>query len=186
MATAVDDDDKKEVDPSLVGSLDNVYTEETEAAMNSEDDPFMTVVTDSSIATPAEMEKTVNALVIYSSEHEECPASPLADEDNCQTDEYQFRRENELDLLTTNTATSNSSSQEILPDILTTPNTAATSTDDTSTVSSRPPPDIAPTYGTLPPDLAAVSPLDLLNPTDNAVSNTAASNPLDLTRDVPN
>ena len=33
----MNEEEEKEVDPSLVGSLDNVYTEETEAAMNKEE-----------------------------------------------------------------------------------------------------------------------------------------------------
>lgn len=185
----IEQEEEKEVDPSLIGSLDNVYTEETEAAMNKVDDPFTNVVITDSVATPAEMEKTVNALVIYSSEHSEhsdC-TSPLPEDEGASCS-HKFIGEKELDLLTPSQQSIDSSvSQELLPDILTSPNSLSDELSELSVANhSTLPPDIAPPHGTLPPDLAAVTPLDLLNTDFGTSSLTNNSSPLDLTKDVPN
>ena len=179
-----DDDEDKEVDPSLVGSLDNVYTEETEAAMSKED-PFQNApVMDKISATSAEMEKTADALVVYASEGEDrndC-TSPLPDEESPRLLVIETETQSEsftFDLLgpnstSTSSSTSNTTmtaststdrgSQELLPDLIGL-STESNSSDMLVNISDNvQPPDITP-HGTLPPDLAVDSqhPVDLLN-----------------------
>ncbi|XP_003385088.1 PREDICTED: protein phosphatase 1 regulatory subunit 37-like isoform X2 [Amphimedon queenslandica] len=190
---AEEEEEEKEVDPSLVGSLDNVYTDETEAELNKEDDPFKKVAV-SGMTTPAEMEKTVNALVIYSSETDdrgEC-LSPLPDD---QDTSLEGRRGSDggetqegVDLLGPSSpaareeeeSTSSGSGghpAELLPDLISSP-VAGALPDVQVNHSPSLPPDITPS-GTLPPDLAAESrPLDLLNPEGGMPSSDS---PLDLT-----
>lgn len=183
-------EEEKDVDPSLVGSLDNVYTDETEAAMNKEDDPFKTVVMNTDEATPAEMEKTVNALVLYSSEHDdsnECLSPIPSDADTCPLPEETNESGGEgLDLLGGPPPSTVSGSQELLPDIIGTTSVQGP-LPDVQQANHTNPPDITPPSGTLPPDLAATvvphQPLDLLNPEGN--SPTAQNNsPLDLTKGI--
>lgn len=64
-----EEEEEKEVDPSIVGTLDNVYTEESE--MKSEDDPFKKVPAMDEHDKPStllEMEKSMDAVVEYTSE----------------------------------------------------------------------------------------------------------------------
>ncbi len=61
------DDEEKDIDPSIVGSLDNVYSDEPE--MTSEDDPFKKVPVMDERDKPStlqEMEKSMDAVVEYS------------------------------------------------------------------------------------------------------------------------
>ncbi len=187
-----DEEEEKEVDPSLVGSLDNVYTEETEAQMMKEDDPFKKVqpVVDKDHASSTyEIEETVNALLVYSSDSNS--HSPLQeDEDN---DLSSLSSQNlptgdssvPVDLLSSPTDNSNTvtdvpliptTSQELLPDVIGTSSSGSQSTEVTSS-SDHVPPDVAP-HGNLPPDLAAESqhPVDLLNSNDRG-----RQDPMDLT-----
>lgn len=190
-----EEEEEKEVDPSLVGSLDNVYTDETEAAMNQEDDPFKKVAM-STVSSPAEMEKTANALVLYSSEHDdsnEC-LSPLPGEESYSIAYSDQEREDSslqqegLDLLnasSSGTVTQPGGSQELLPDIIGTSSVHGTLPDVQVNHSSLPP-DIAPS-GTLPPDLAAAisqQPLDLLNPEGSNSNASQNRSPLDLTEGI--
>lgn len=148
-AGIMNDEEEKEVDPSLVGSLDNVYTEETEAAMNKED-PFKIVPVMDKESTPAEIEKTVNALVMYSSEGDDSNdcSSPLPGEENSLNLEYVRSSRNsipvsppgqregvDLDLLSPSYSSASetgmtpggvsdrglSGSQELLPDVISDP-----------------------------------------------------------------
>ena len=204
-----EEEEEKEVDPSLVGSLDNVYTEETEAEMMKEDDPFKKapVLDKDSMGSAYEIEETANALVAYTSEsiQEDC-TSPLPEDE-----------ENELSGLS-NQGPSPSGGQENLVDLLTSPNdnpvgdnTPVLSPGHTESLELLPdviggfsgqsdteapnpsnhikpppshslPPDVAP-HGTLPPDLAADSqhPVDLLNPADSNISGSEGEELLDLT-----
>ena len=196
-----EEEEEKEVDPLLVGSLDNVYTEETAAAMMKEEDPFKKApVMNKESATPAEMEKTVDALIVYESgarvgSRDGClspngmspplsPISPISGEGM------------ELDLLTDGSSGSHrqqpsGSTVEQLPDIV----DVSSSTPDPPPSrnirppqplgSHAPPPDIAAQSHDLPPDLSAGThaSLDLLNSDGSGESGQRQL--VDLTEGVP-
>lgn len=182
-----EEEEEKEVDPSLVGSLDNVYTEETEAAMMKED-PFQKApVMDNETVTPSEMEKTANALVMYSSEgDDECfSPSPEDDLDFPGSEQNLFLNEvvnptgqtDNLDLITSPAGSSNTSSvdierrglnnsQELLPDVVGISPSNTSEQNEERTLNIIPPPSnhiphsLPPDvtpHGTLPPDLAVES-----------------------------
>ncbi len=74
-----EDDDKKEVDPSIVGSLDNVYKDEPGADMK-EEDPFKKVPMMDNHEKPSsmmEMEKTMDAMV---ASVQDAPGSPVPED----------------------------------------------------------------------------------------------------------
>ena len=169
-----------------------MYTDETEAELNKEDDPFKKVAV-SGMTTPAEMEKTVNALVMYSSETDdtgEC-LSPLPDDQDTSLGSERGsdggERQEGVDLLSPSSPAAREEESvstgsgghpaELLPDLISSPVTGALP-DVQVNHSPSLPPDITPS-GTLPPDLAAESrPLDLLNPEGGMPSSES---PLDLT-----
>lgn len=200
-----EDDEDKEVDPSLVGSLDNVYNEDTEAEMMKED-PFQNkapVVDKDHVPSTYEIEESVNALLVYSSDSDS--TSPLPeDEDTSLTGSIKTTTEatptsatppsttstaphathtDPLDLLTSsndmNTLTDvplvPDSTQDLLPDLI---GTTPTQQVDPSPLNHVLPPDVTPQV--IPPDLAAESqqPIDLLN------SDSGRS--LDLTEGIIN
>ena len=75
-STKVEEEEEKEVDPSLVGSLDDVYTDEPGSMMT--DDPFQRMPVMDDKEKPAslmEMEKSLDALVY--SEEEDMDSSDL-------------------------------------------------------------------------------------------------------------
>ena len=170
-----------------MGSLDNVYNEETAAAMMKED-PFKTraPVMDKESATPAEMEKTVDALIVYESEGGSTDCS--SPRESCSSPDGSLspvsptpEKGLDLDLLTARSEGSSGNNQQLpvgssvehLPDIVDVsssspiiplmPTTVHASQVSNVLVS---PPDIAAQSHDLPPDLRAEShtPLDLLNP----------------------
>ena len=181
-----EDDEEKEVDPSLVGSLDNVYNEETAAAMMKEDPFKRAPVMDKGSATPAEMEKTVDALIVYETEggSNEC----LSPRESCSSPDGSLSPVSprpgegmELDLLTAGASgegSSGSSHQqplsstvEQLPDIVDISSSAnqplaPAAVRASQLTTNNSPPDIAAQSRDLPPDLGAESrtPLDLLSP----------------------
>lgn len=180
-----EEEEEKEVDPSLVGSLDNVYTDETEAELNKEDDPFKKVAV-SGMTTAAEMEKTVNALVIYSSEHDDTGdcLSPLPDEDPSIERRGEGGEGTESSSpLSPSTGEegddplSADSSSELLPDLVHSPAPSGPG----EVQANHSPPSLPPDMGSLPPDLAAESeyPLDLLDPESGMLPSSGS--PLDLT-----
>ena len=73
---AAEDEEEKEVDPSLVGSLDDVYQDEPGAEMR-EEDPFAKVPVKDDHQNLMEMERSVDAMAQLA-EHEEDPGSPLS------------------------------------------------------------------------------------------------------------
>ena len=188
----LEEEEEKEVDPSLIGSLDNVYTEETEAEMMKEDDPFKRVPVVDKDKSTYEIEETVNALLVYSSESssKDCQSPLPEDEDNdlsnASSQNPSFPS-GPVDLLTSDTTSSDTvtdpplipglgtSSQELLPDVIGGSSSGSQPTEVTS--SNHIPPDVTP-HGNLPPDLAAESqhPVDLLNS-----NNGGRQDPLDLT-----
>ena len=200
-----EEEEEKEVDPSLVGSLDNVYTEETEAEMMKED-PFKKapVMDKDHVSSNYEIEETVNALLVYSSDSgQDCPSSPLPeDEEGNSSIAGSVSRqdpptlsggseEQTMDLLTSPTDIGNGNaltdapllpgpSQELLPDVIGGSPGGNQQTEGVTPPSSNHvlPPDVTPPHGTLPPDLAAESqhPVDLLNP-----DRIGGRDPLDLT-----
>ena len=72
----VDDEEEKEVDPSLVGSLDDVYQDEPGAEMR-EEDPFAKVPVKDDHQNLLEMERSVDAMA-QRAEHDEEPGSPMS------------------------------------------------------------------------------------------------------------
>ena len=73
---ANEEDEEKEVDPSLVGSLDDVYKDEPGAEMR-EEDPFSKVPVKDDHQNLMEMERSVDAMA-QRAEHEEDPGSPTS------------------------------------------------------------------------------------------------------------
>ena len=71
-----EEEEEKEVDPSLVGSLDDVYQDEPGAEMR-EEDPFAKVPVKDDHHNLMEMERSVDAMA-QRAEHEEDPGSPLS------------------------------------------------------------------------------------------------------------
>lgn len=76
----VDDEEEKEVDPSLVGSLDDVYQDEPGAEMR-EEDPFAKVPVKDDHQNLLQMERSLDAMAQLA-EHEEDPGSPMALDSN--------------------------------------------------------------------------------------------------------
>ena len=70
------EEEEKEVDPSLVGSLDDVYKDEPGAEMR-EEDPFSKVPVKDDHHNLMEMERSVDAMAQLA-EHEEDPGSPTS------------------------------------------------------------------------------------------------------------
>ena len=70
------EEEEKEVDPSLVGSLDDVYKDEPGAEMR-EEDPFSKVPVKDDHQNLMEMERSVDAMAQLA-EHEEDPGSPTS------------------------------------------------------------------------------------------------------------
>ena len=108
-----EEEEEREVDPSLVGSLDNLLPEEQPDSLT--DDPFKKApVMDKESASSSEMEKTADALVVYSKEGDHCLSPTLLDvngygsprdeqEDNCfqmsaATDFNESRQDEEIEL----------------------------------------------------------------------------------------
>ncbi len=187
----VEEEEEKEVDPSLVGSLDNVYTDEEEAEMMKDEDPFKKApVMVKDHTSKFEMEETVNALLVYSSESSEDNPSPLPEddeEDQCNASSSADQSNitapslpttnDPVDLLSSPINASESPlvpdpSQELLPDLI----GLAPGIQQAGNIHTLPP-DVTPSQGAVPPDLAAV---DLLNSDDLG----GAGNPLDLTADT--
>ena len=75
---ANEEEEEKEVDPSLVGSLDDVYKDEPGAEMR-EEDPFSKVPVKDDHQNLMEMERSVDAMAQLA-EHEEDPGSPTSPE----------------------------------------------------------------------------------------------------------
>ena len=168
----------------MVGSLDNVYNEETAAAMMKEDPFKRAPVMDKGSATPAEMEKTVDALIVYETESEcHSPRESCSSPDGSLSPVSPRPGEGmELDLLTargSGEGSSGSSRQlplgstvEQLPDIVdilsssTNQPLAPAAARGSQLTANTSPPDIAAQSHGLPPDLRAESrtPLDLLSP----------------------
>ena len=186
----VEEEEEKEVDPLLVGSLDNVYTDEEEAEMMKEDPFKKAPVMDKDHSSTFEMEETVNALLVYSSESSEDNPSPIPEEeegDQCNTSSSTDQSNitapsppttnDPMDLLSSPMNAGESPlvpdpSQELLPDLIgLAPGIQQAGNNHTL------PPDVTPSQGAVPPDLAAV---DLLNSDDIG----GAGNPLDLTADT--
>lgn len=71
-----EEEEEKEVDPSLVGSLDDVYKDEPGAEMR-EEDPFSKVPVKDDHQNLMEMERSVDAMAQLA-EHEEDPGSPTS------------------------------------------------------------------------------------------------------------
>ena len=70
------------MDPSLVGSLDNVLPEEQPGSLT--DDPFKKApVMDKESVSSSEMEKTADALVVYSKEGDNCLNPKPLDVNSC-------------------------------------------------------------------------------------------------------
>lgn len=207
-----EEEEEKEVDPLLVGSLDNVYTDESTKALMMSEDPFKKapVMDNPSVATAVEMEKTVDALMMYESESQgqclsplEAPNSPdFIDRTNMSPDVQSPKLQPDgVDLLSAGSeAGAGSHTQrpppELLPDLV-----------DVSSKSSAPtlqpvlvphssllphnnlPPDIA-TQPHPAPDLGAGNklPLDLLNSQQplGEINNDGQGLLVDLTEGVPN
>ncbi len=77
-----DEEEEKEIDPSIVGTLDDVYTEESE--MKSEDDPFKKVPVMDEHNKPAslhQLEKSMDAVVEYSEQGTNDSIQGLGSED---------------------------------------------------------------------------------------------------------
>ena len=74
----VDEEEEKEVDPSLVGSLDDVYRDEPGAEMR-EEDPFAKVPVKDDHHNLLEMERSVDAMAQLA-EHDGEPSSPTSQE----------------------------------------------------------------------------------------------------------
>lgn len=72
----VDDEEEKEIDPSLVGSLDDVYQDEPGAEMR-EEDPFAKVPVKDDHQNLLEMERSVDAMAQLA-EHDDDPSSPMS------------------------------------------------------------------------------------------------------------
>ena len=72
----VEDEEEKEVDPSLVGSLDDVYQDEPGAEMR-EEDPFAKVPVKDDHQNLLEMERSLDAMAQLA-EHSEEPGSPMS------------------------------------------------------------------------------------------------------------
>jgi hypothetical protein len=75
-ANKEEEEEEKEVDPSLVGSLDDVYKDEPGAEMR-EEDPFSKVPVKDDHQNLMEMERSVDAMAQLA-EHEEDPGSPTS------------------------------------------------------------------------------------------------------------
>ena len=77
-----EEEEEREVDPSLVGSLDNILPEEQPGSLT--DDSFKKApVMDKELASSSEMEKTADALVVYSQEGDDCLSPMLLDVNGC-------------------------------------------------------------------------------------------------------
>lgn len=72
----MDNEEEKEVDPSLVGSLDDVYPDEPGADMR-EEDPFAKVPVKDDHQNLMQMERSLDAMAQLA-EHDQDPGSPMA------------------------------------------------------------------------------------------------------------
>ena len=76
------EEEEKEVDPSIVGSLDNVYPDEPGTEMESEEDPFKKVPAMDDHEKPSsllDMERSMDAVVVYSEQEQDSPPDEVSD-----------------------------------------------------------------------------------------------------------
>ena len=180
-----EEEEVKEVDPSLVGSLDDVYPDAPGEMMS--EDPFQSVpvAVDNKIpGSLMEMEKKMDAMVVYNSDGEsagmECSSLDSSSLDygirgtnpNRMTSPPREEMDQQPDL-----QPSNRGNEELLPDVVS-----------PHTVTSRDTPDVASSTGSpqqnLPLDLAldAQRPVDLLDQAGNQpLLLSDPSQPVDLT-----